>query len=536
MLRNKFLLAIACMALSTPALAADPHRLAFSDRLGVEVFALPGKSGDWCGSELTLSLALKAGSPLIEKGIERFVPKLGPVFNQECPSASKANVQAYAAATRAPIGSIYTALKSHNWSLEKASAVQAAAPTLTPPPPSQIPKLTAKPSKPLSTQAEIISKWGLLLAYSEVDDQILNNEKTVYAYAAEHDCKTLAKNIQNEFKLQEYLGQTRSKLVTQASTRKPYMRMKLDVEFGQYNEQYGAFDFEPLSDSTYYGAPSEYCYGAGRHTAPLDRFTVAWKTGKTIFRLPMPKAKAEALINQINRERYGRRKVRLELITKPYFAPATSEGVVRVEFDILEATVYASAKNAKRLHVYSDAELVMAGKALEVARIEAAEAKRKAEAEGKRQAALKRDRQRADRDFKRLQYAPLSNKIAYLNGVEKLDTVNLVIGQSLVAKSPYPATFLVQAGKDGRTNIGVAWPSRLTLHLTDGIPDMEQGKWYVVSGIMTARQQADNAPPTGSIDVAIATACEQDMCTEANDLTKLIHKRYPSVDWQSAQK
>lgn len=82
-----------CLVLTAGSvLAAESHRLAFSERDGVEVLAGKDGAGKWCRPDLSLSLVLKQGSLLAASGVESFFPKLTPILGLECPAAEKATV------------------------------------------------------------------------------------------------------------------------------------------------------------------------------------------------------------------------------------------------------------------------------------------------------------------------------------------------------------------------------------------------------------------------------------------------------------
>ena len=528
MLRNGIALALACCVLATPVSAAEPHRLAFSKRLGVDVFALPNEQGEWCRSEMTLSLALSKDSPLMTSGIESFVPKLGPVFAQECPKAEKALVQAYKAENREPTGATYSATKTAGWALEKVSKEQAALPAPPPPMPKQKPK--PKPAIPIASLAYSASAWNMILAYSKTKEDLLADENTIRAYAGTHDCGAFSDASRNEFKIKDCLTNIRSQLKAKADALGPYVKIAFRSKLGTYEPNKGAFNFEPLSKTISIPGEKEHCSRDWRQT-PIRLFTLSWKPGNGIYGLPLEKAQAEAYVQKIVDDYWTKRAVDLEVIAKPIFLPMDSDGKVHVELELLEARAYESNDARRHLHTFTEAELIEGGRAWASAKAQAEKAQMKAEAERQQAEEQATQMRQARNDYRRLQYASLGTKIAYLVGNEKLDTLTTALGKSLAVGDNYPATFLVQAGKAGKTGVEASWPGRLTLNLMTDVPEFEKGKWYVVAGIMEVQEGNNGTPPTGKMRVVITKQCVQDMCAEAEDPITIIRDRYPDIDW-----
>lgn len=163
------------------------------------------------------------------------------------------------------------------------------------------------------------------------------------------------------------------------------------------------------------------------------------------------------------------------------------------------------------------------------------EAQSEARAERARQEALHPELRQAERDYSVLKRMSPSEKIAYINNSRTLDTVSSALGRSFIVGSPFRATFMIQAGENGRSNIYTTWPRRLFLNLQDGLPNLKKGTWYVISGKIAAKLKTHGQQPIGIMDVASVTACEQDMCAEAEDVVSLIRRRYPSLDWQPSK-
>jgi uncharacterized membrane protein YccF (DUF307 family) len=105
----------------TPVLAQ--HRLAFSDRLGVDVYAI---GTPWCAANLNLDLRLREGSSLTDKDeLVAFIPKLKTPIENDCPTAVKieASVSGPGANSILPI---MVANKINGWVVEPAIEAPAA--------------------------------------------------------------------------------------------------------------------------------------------------------------------------------------------------------------------------------------------------------------------------------------------------------------------------------------------------------------------------------------------------------------------------
>ncbi|CAA7627625.1 hypothetical protein [Magnetospirillum sp. SS-4] len=575
-MRYKVAIAAAALILTAEStLAADPHRLAYSEKMGVEVFAQPDATGAWCRPALALSLMLKDNSPLIQGGVTEFLPKLAPVLAQECPAATTFAAAAYKASDRSQVGTTYTSSKAAGWATTTVTTPQQTqtapnvqvAPQQPPPqivavaPPSPTPAPTATPSatqapvppvpipvappspvaavapppvpvRSLRELADPIDYWPLIFRYVKEYPVAADNTETLKSYASASDCRNFAPVAKNEFRLTDYLAKAKTSLMSEVA--KPYIRITLNARFGQYDPKAGSFEFAPLAESSYWDAPNTFCSGSSR--AAITRFSTSWGGGKTVFGLPANASEAEALVDYIDRKRYGRRDVYLELIVKPTFTPATPDGIAHVTFELIEATAYRDRDSAKVLYSYTADDLVNAAKAREQAIAVAVEAKRRAEEEKGRQRALMQQRYQAEADLRTLPNASHAARVAYFHdGSRALSTVSATIGRSLVQGGPQPAIFMVKAGGNGTSSVKTAWPGRLKLDLAGGLPELVKGQWYVVSGDLQAdnANRADSKPYVGRLAVKSVSGCQRNGCADADDVPSLVRRRYPELSAQT---
>ncbi len=105
------LVGIACGS----AQAAEPVKVAYSEKFGLTVFANPDASGQWCRPHLSLSVLLKADSPLLTQGINSVLSGIGRSLNDQCPSAEGAKIAVYNDSTRDLVGPVMVVKRSDNW-------------------------------------------------------------------------------------------------------------------------------------------------------------------------------------------------------------------------------------------------------------------------------------------------------------------------------------------------------------------------------------------------------------------------------------
>jgi len=108
--------------------AAEPVRLAYSEKMGVTIFAYPDDSGQWCRAKLGVSILIKDGSPLLTQGIDGMLPKFGAMFGDKCAVALSASVAVYKASDRSLVEKPFTVAKADNWRRAATVLQTAAAP------------------------------------------------------------------------------------------------------------------------------------------------------------------------------------------------------------------------------------------------------------------------------------------------------------------------------------------------------------------------------------------------------------------------
>lgn len=109
------------------AIADNPHRLAYSAKLGVEVLAEGG--GGWCRDKLQLQVIAKDIGLFQSAEIQTLIRKLGVVIKGECATAKSADVRGYAVDSNTPLYQA-SATGEANWTLTAAEITSS--PTISP--------------------------------------------------------------------------------------------------------------------------------------------------------------------------------------------------------------------------------------------------------------------------------------------------------------------------------------------------------------------------------------------------------------------
>jgi len=129
--------------LNVNASAAEPVKLAYSEKLGVAVFAYPDDTGQWCRAKLGISILVKDDSPLLSQGLDSQLPKFGAMFAEKCPAAVSAAIAVYKASDRGLVGKSFSVAKADNWSRPAEGQTV----------PAPVPTTMAAPPAPVSTEA-----------------------------------------------------------------------------------------------------------------------------------------------------------------------------------------------------------------------------------------------------------------------------------------------------------------------------------------------------------------------------------------------
>lgn len=129
------------------AQAAAPIQIAFSEKLGAEVFANPDSSGEWCRESVSLSLLLKDDSPLLGAGLSDFIKRVGATLPAKCAEAKRARIAVYRDSDRKLVAGPYTITQADNWASPQ-NLGQADEPAKPAPPPAEPVAAPAQPADP----------------------------------------------------------------------------------------------------------------------------------------------------------------------------------------------------------------------------------------------------------------------------------------------------------------------------------------------------------------------------------------------------
>ena len=119
-MRSLVILITGCLVVlfATSALAKDMHRFAYSEKMGVEIFAEKSSEGIWCADHVDLIFKLKENSPLhSDDQFKRMMSKIGKLLGSECESTNDVSVTKIDATTNKKIGFKQYAYKKDNWAL-----------------------------------------------------------------------------------------------------------------------------------------------------------------------------------------------------------------------------------------------------------------------------------------------------------------------------------------------------------------------------------------------------------------------------------
>ncbi|MCP4024289.1 MAG: hypothetical protein GY729_20780, partial [Desulfobacteraceae bacterium] len=132
-----------------PAYGSSWHRLAYSKKLGADVFVY--QAGDtWCKKTVSSKVNLNKTSPLLQGGMDSFLSKVVTLLQKECPSANSAKFEIFGEDGKTLISSYASSAKT-KWLVQKVVPEAKSLDDLA-----ESPKETASPTqkKPKKDKAE----------------------------------------------------------------------------------------------------------------------------------------------------------------------------------------------------------------------------------------------------------------------------------------------------------------------------------------------------------------------------------------------
>jgi hypothetical protein len=510
---------------------ASADRLAFSQKLGAEVSALPDSSGGWCASSVSLRVTLNNDSvllsPLVKTNRAAFAVRLGSVITQQCSVAETATVQFVKGSDQSQVDSQAIARNSSGWaSVAQTSPAMSTPPAASSPPPPPVVTLStpvAPPPEVRPASLEVGEDYEGMLVKMLRDNPDLAKSDPALRWWAELRFPSEYFPVQNqEFALQPLLAKANADLTRTIAISDPdRITIHIRTQFQAYD--FAAQRFPVSINGNQFNLSPRYC------CAPegLPRtFTVTVAGLDSISGFPMSEADARAfeqrrtVSNSVNRSIWVAVTVKLPPgpVARDAWSNYSASGAIAA------ATFYGDSNYAQLVYSVSEAEIGRAIAAKAAADAAAAAADRAKLAEAQRQQIA------AQRDLyiQQLQSSSASTKLAnfVLPGPPDLsvhlDSLRAARAAALIAGRAVDVTMLIQAYSSGTDGIPTKWPGHLSITTPNGQSLVSSG-WYIVRGALSV-PPGDNLPDADLVATSIY-ACQKDLCAEATDATAIIdHK------------
>lgn len=517
--------------LAQSAKAGSPVQIAFSEKLGAEVFANPDASDQWCRETASLSLLLKDNSPLLSSGLSDFVKRVGATLAAKCPEAKRARIAVYRNSDRKLVAGPYTITAADNWvspqnlglAEEPTKLAPAPAPTPTPTPaepaaaavqpapPAAPPQVAAGPIAPppappppaTYVPAEFTPFDTVFLTKVAKTPALLSDDFAL-RYWADLRFPNEYRPVQNqEFKVRAVLDKARADLQDQAArVASGRATLLINAQLGAYDFQHSSFPIGGLGNLVNYGKTA---WPVLTSVGNAVQFDVPQLPALTT--LPMDPKEAEAYLAR--HTRYGAidRSVLLAVAISYQPGSETLEygTTTKIKAQIETAWVL---DNKQPIYTFGAAQMADLQRDLEAKQ---REAKRAILAQQRDQNVAYLSRLPAD--------VRLANFLSDSPNVEassRLDNLASARGRALASQRPVIVRMLVQAGSSGNDHVDTRWPGHLRLTVAQGGPALERGNWYLVEGALSLEGPAEDLKPA-ELSVKTVFACKQDLCADAQD-------------------
>lgn len=507
--RSGRILLVAALVLGAAqaAEAAAPEQIAFSEKLGAEVFANPDASGQWCRDTVSLSLLLKDNSPLLGAGLSGFVARVGGTLPPKCADVTRARVAVYRDSDRKLIAGPYTISKTENWAAPQEVAAA---------PPPETAKSEPQPQPQPQPQAQSgyappeLNPFNVLLVAKVADNATLLDDDAVLRYWAETRFpRDYGPVSGQEFKVRPVLAKARADLqeaVAQAAAGK--VTLLVNAQIGAYDFQHSAFPITGLGDQVTFNRP---IWGPMNLLGGSVQFTLPELPG--LSQLPMDPQEAEAYIAR--HTRWGMVERGIVIAVAVSYAPRSDRleaGFTKVSGHIDRAWIL---DGGKPIHSFGPDQLAELQRAYE-------DRQRAA-----RVAVLAKQREQTIASLSGLPTdAKLANFLSAAPGVEpyaRLDNLAIARGQALLSRKPVSVRMLVQADSGG-DHADTRWPGHLRVTAPSGAPGLERGGWYLVDGTLSLEGASEDLKPA-ELTAKTLFACKQALCADAQDPAAIVdHK------------
>lgn len=277
--------------------AASWHRLAYSKKMGAEVFVGPDGT-DWCAGTVRGKVKLDTDSPLRSGGVESFLGKVLTVVRNECPEAEKAAFSVMDANGGASLGS-YVAESSTGWNVVKESAPVVASESSDKP--SEVTrKESASPKAPARATYLALAPGVLHGAPSTAARDDFVKDYIVMKYY-----KEFRKVRRNEIEVAKMVDKYRDEAREFYQAVAPdYIELRIGGKLGKYDVQQEAFEFSPIDKGTEFEVDrpeKSWIYRMGKGFPEKIRIDVFG--GEAVSRMGMAKSQAQKVLKKFRHRR-----------------------------------------------------------------------------------------------------------------------------------------------------------------------------------------------------------------------------------------
>ena len=511
--------------------AAAPVQIAFSDKLGAEVFANPDASGQWCGENVSLSLLLRDDSPLIGSGLSDFVGRVGGMLPPKCADAKRARVAVYRTSDRKLVSGPYTIAKAENWAAP-VPAVTAQPPQGVASQPQPQPETKAEAPAPAPAPAAVytpsdINPFNAVLLTKVAQNPALLNDNGVLRYWARLRMPGDYNPVENqEFKLPAVLAKAREDLQEQvARSTGGKVTFVVSARLGAYDFAHSAFPIAGLGETVNFGKP---VWTVPSMDVLGNSVQFALPDLPAIDSLPMEPKEAEAYIAR--HTRWGAIDRGIAIAVAVSYKPGTET----VEYGIAKISAHIDTAwildGNRPIHTYESAQLAELQHQHE-ARQEAERQQREEQERTLRLAAFSQQREQNATVLSRLPAdVRLANFLSNVPAVEsgvRLDNLAVARGRALTTQQPVAVRMLVQAESGGSDHVDTRWPGHLRVTVK-GVPALERGSWYLVEGTLTLDGPAEELKPA-DLTAKTVFACKQDLCADAQDPGAIMDRKIAAL-------
>ncbi|WP_319466459.1 DUF4852 domain-containing protein [uncultured Pseudodesulfovibrio sp.] len=515
---------VGCLILlsSIVANASASHRLAYSKKMGAEVFA-DQVDGAWCQDAVKIKVYLDDSSPLLKGGLESFLQKVGTVLKKDCGSVLSASFDVYKKDKKTLVSS-YSSSSQTAWAIVQR-------------------ELNKKDTEDTPKPVQIASKKvfygngfeGLFVNYFRFNlDQLDQND---YRWWARNKFgKEYRKVRRQEFKLNSLIEKSKNDFAnTLTELDEDIVSLVVQSSIGNYD--FDKQQFRLNSSLKKWNVQNPYLYEDNFYKDTVNNFVVEIEGADLLRDVVMAPALAEKFISRrtnkwdrVDRAVYV--KINFEVDRASYSKSGKS---IIVNGKLHSGTVYNTNKLSTEILSIENSKIESLLAEMKV-RQEAAEKAEKERIERERIAAEAKRKEQEKKRFlaqkqlyiARLKEAPLSVRLAsYLHEeslmrFQYLDSLANARAIAAINEKPVAVGMLVQMDEDGREKVETRWPGMLNINVSDESPELQSAKWYLVDGFLSVEN--NGKLESAELNVTHVHACQQDMCTDLADPTVIVDR------------